>query len=164
MKRLKLGGIKLANGLRVKTYPIEVYDGDLYEMPQINRIHFDLQMQASGFVPTNQTTLDALNVRMYDAFVNNKEEMLNITSNMLSGISQRMENFTCKDHAFYCLIKGVTDFSEENAKRKMKILYSHGLNEFMTNDICEDVKKKYIPNYKEASEAYSRMELLIKNC
>lgn len=159
-----LGGIILPNGLRVKPYPIEIYDGDLYELPEINRVNFEQQMFASQYVPTDLDSLTKLGIRMGNAIENKdgKENILAISSNMLSGALQKLENFTCKNHAFYCLIKGVKNFSEKEAKKRIRTLLSHGLNSFLTDSICEDVKKKYIPNYIQISQVYTKMEYLVK--
>lgn len=164
MKEIILGGNKLANGLIVKKYPIYIYDGDLHEMPERTRVAFENQMYASAHVPTDTKSLMDLRGRLANAIKHskdNKETVGRISDNLINGLYQKIDQFTCKSHAFYLLIEGVTNFSEEYAKKKMKLLYSHGLNEFITNDICEDVKKKYIPNYAEIIQAYTTAESLI---
>ena len=164
MKKIMLGGVKLSNGVFVKRYPVYIYDGDLSEMPEDIRFNFENQMYASAHVPTTLDGIVNLSSRLRNAIKHIKEEPDSpaiITSNLVHGLHQRMQNFTCKDNAFYYLIKGVTNFDDEHVEKKMKLLYSHGLNRFETDSICEDVKKKYIPNYSEISRAYTKAEYLI---
>lgn len=166
MKEIKLGGNRLENGLRVKPYSIFVYDGDLHEMPERTRFAFENLMYASSYIPTNEEGFNNLNQRLDNAikhYEGNPEKLREIASNLLSGIHQKFfDNFTCKHHAFYLLIHDVTNFSEEYAKKKLKLLFSHGLNSFNTDSICEDVKKKYIPNYIETTQAYMKAVSLIE--
>lgn len=164
MKQITLGGNKLANGLIVKEYTINVYDGDLHEMPENVRVAFENQMYASAHIPTDAKGLSDLIGRLSNALKHSKsntETVGRIADNLANGLYQKIDEFSCKNHAFYLLIEGVTNFSEEYAKKKMKLLFSHGLNSFKTDSICEDVKKKYIPNYTETSQAYTKAESLI---
>ena len=165
MKTIKLGGVKLENGVYVKPYSINVYDGDLHEMPKRVYFEFKKQMKAAAYIPTDEKGLKKLNARLYNAVMtdeNNKPNLLNICSNLLSGLYQEYEQFSCRNHAFYCLIGGVTNFDEDHAKKKMELLYSHGLSELNTDEICEDVKKKLIEDYKESIQAYTKAQNLIK--
>ena len=164
MKQITLGGNKLENGLIVKEYTINVYDGDLHEMPERVRVAFENQMYAAAYIPTDIEGLNNLGSRLSNAIKHakdNDEKVKLIADNLISGLYQKLDQFSCKNHAFYLLIEGVTNFTEEHAKKKMKLLFSHGLNSFKTDSICEDVKKKYIPNYIETSLAYTKAESLI---
>lgn len=164
MKIVRLGGLKLDNGVYVKPYSIKIYDGDLHEMPERVKQNFERQMFAAAKVPTDMKGINTLNSRFSKAITDSdKEKAFAIASNLLSGLHQVYDNFTCKNHAFYSLIEGVTNFTEEVAKKTMKLLYSHGLNSFNTDSICEDVKKKYIPNYEEITQAYTKAQSLVIN-
>ena len=109
------------------------------------------------FSLTNKLIGSVNNKERHEEIGDHANKILQELKNLMMNRYLILEKIDIKSFAFDSLIHSingnlVTDFSDDAIIERSKKLESYGLKSSEINDILEEVKKNFIPNYKQISQ------------